>query len=180
MAIATFAHKTFSVSRDKIYTLQGITSSCSLNIEEQEVEGSKPSTYIKNAALKQLSFNLELRQQTNVDVEYEKNDWMTLCESATPYMLLIGGRPFCSNKMLLTSVSEQEAELDGSGRYIKSKLQLEFKEFERWGAKKEEAGTKAGDKKGKKRKNKNKDEAEALGPEDEAKLNSLDSEIFGG
>lgn len=174
MAIASFAHKTFSVSREKIYTIQGITSEASLNIEEQEVEGSKPSTYIKNPSLKSFSCILELLKQKNVDVEYEKNEWMELCEAGVAYLLLIGGKPFCKNKMLLTNVSEQESQLNKDGEYLKTKLQLQFKEFERSGSKKED------DKKGKKRKNANAKESVALGPEDEAKLNNLDGEIFGG
>lgn len=180
MAIITFANKSCSVSRNRIYPMSELSYSNSLNIEEQEVEGSKPSTYIKNVALKEYSFTISLYKQKSVNVETEIKEWMALCEGKTPHMLIIGGKPACINKMLLTSISVQETDLDRNGYYLRAKLQLQFKEFVRWGSKKEESGTSSESKKSKKRKNSNASGAVALGADDEKKVSSLENEIFGG
>lgn len=172
MAIGSFANKIFSVSRDRLYPISEYNSSCSLNVEEQEVEGSKPSSYIKNENLEEFKFSIALYNQRSVDVQEEIQEWKDICKAAQPYMLIIGGKPVCNNKVLLMHVEEQETSLNGDGKYFKAKLQLQFKEFVRNGYKQDE-------KEKKKRKNKNAKEANALGPQDEAKLTTLDNEIFG-
>lgn len=172
MAIGSFANKVFSVSRDRLYSIGDYNSSCSLNVEEQEVEGSKPSSYIKNENLEEFKFSITLYNQRSVNVKQEIQEWKDICKAAQPYMLVIGGKPVCNNKVLLMHVEEQETNLNGDGKYFKAKLQLQFKEFVRNGYKKEE-------KENKKRSNKNAKEAKALGPQDEGRLNKLDNEIFG-
>ncbi len=105
MSIGSFNSKTFEVTQDKIYTFDDYTRDISLNIEDQEVDGSKPSTYIKGITLEQVSFNVKLIQSNSIDVKTEIDDWKNICEDGVPYMLFIGDKPVSNNKFLLTSVS---------------------------------------------------------------------------
>lgn len=143
MAIASFGNKTFSVSNNRIYTFEEFSRTGTLNIEEQEVEGQKPSTYIKGSALDEISFKVTLFRQKGLDVRSEIDSWMAIKDSKVPYMLILGNKPVTTNKFLLTSVSESEASFDRNGNYLRVVIQLQFKEFVRAGAKKQENDTEA-------------------------------------
>lgn len=136
MAIASFASKTFSVSSNRIYTFNSFTRSGSLNVEEQEVEGQKPSTYIKGSSLEEMSFTISLIGQECINIGDELNSWMAIKDAKTPYVFILGNKLVGKNKFLLTNVSLSEAEINGEGEYIKANIQLQFKEFARYGSKK--------------------------------------------
>ncbi len=136
MSIASFAGKAFEASRNKIYTFDGLTASFGLITEEQDVEGKKPSTYIKGKNLESISFDVKLIQSKTVNVEKEINAWRRICNAAIPYMLFTGGKPVINNKFLLISVNLEETLYSAKGKLVKAVLKLEFKEYVRRGVKK--------------------------------------------
>lgn len=180
MAIASFGNQIFQVSSRKIYTLNDLTLSGDLNIEDQEVEGTKPSTYIKGINLQEASFYIDLKSSFNVNVSAEIQKWCNIRDSKNPYMLIVGGKPWCRNRMLLTSISVDNIIQAPNGIIVAAKITLNFKEFVRWGKKKEDSKN---GKKEKKRKNKNKDKSKAKGVKmnksQEAKVASLEKSVFG-
>lgn len=181
MAIASYANKEFNVSSNKIYTFDEFSRSSSLNVEEQEVEGEKPSSYIKGSALEEISFKIPFIAQSTVNITKEIDEWIGIKDAKVPYYLILGNKPVGSNKYLLTSVAESETVFDNNGNRIRSTVQLQFKEFVRYGYKKEE-GESTEEKSSKKRQNKNASKAVEDGPvsDNDSSLNALDKEIFGG
>lgn len=190
MIVGSFAGKNFEVSFNKVYTIDGLTYSTNLNIEEQEVEGDKPSTYIKGMGLSEAKFSIKLLKQRSLNVQNDIKDWENIKNARIPYMLIIGGSPICYNKMLLTNVSVDSVVHDAYGEIIRANLSLEFKEFVRWGAKKDNTsggkgrgrgGAKTSSKKGKKgKKRKNSNAKTAMTSSQEAQVAALETEIFGG
>lgn len=138
MSLASFAGKAFEVSRNRIYTFDSLSGSFGLITEEQDVEGNKPSTYIKGKNLESVSFSVGLRQSKTVNVENEINSWRKICNAATPYMLFIGGKPVINNKFLLVSVNIDDTLYSVRGKLIKAVLNLEFKEYVRRGVKRDD------------------------------------------
>jgi len=126
-------------------------------MEEQEVEGQKPSTYIKGSQLNEVNFTIPLIAQASINIENEIDRWIKIKEAATPYMLLLANKPVSQNKFLLVSVSVQETVFNVTGDYQRANIQLQFKEFARYGKKEEE------DSSDKKRDNANADKAKASG-----------------
>lgn len=175
MPIASFGSKVFTASRNKIYTFDGLTRSGSLNIEEQEVEGQKPSTYIKGSTLEDVSLSVKMFRNLGVNIENEIDSWMDIKDTAKPYILMMGNAPIGKNKFLLTDVSVQDNAINGQGKYIKATIQLQFKEFVRYG-KNKDTETSSESKTTKKRTNPNASSSIANG----AKLDALELEIFGG
>lgn len=178
MALGSFNNKFFEVSQNKIYTFDEFTRDISLNVEEQEVEGSKPSTFIKGTTLEPVSFNVKLRQSSSIDVETEINDWKNICEAGIPYMLFIGDNPVSNNRFLLTGVSLSDNNYI-SGKLIKSTIKLTFKEYVREGVKKEE-GTSSAKKTSASTKKNSSSSNNDMSEEDSAKIDALESQIFGG
>lgn len=184
-----FANKTFTVSQKKIYTFFGYTNNFSLNIEEQEVDGSKPSTYIKGKALEDPSFNIKLRISEGVNVQKEVDDWRNICNSCSPHMLFIGNKAVSNNKYLLTAVSLSDTEYLKSGVLAQCTLKLDFKEYVRKGVKKEE-GTSSSTKKktstakkksSKKSASKNKSSGSyTMSKSQESKVAALEKSVYGG
>lgn len=180
MALGGFADKIFEVSMQKIYTFDEFSNEIGLNVEEQEVDGDKPSTYIKGMNLENPSIALDLRQSTNLDVETEINDWRKLCNDSTPYMLFIGNNPVSVNKYLLTGVSVSDSTIISSGKIVRCKLKLSFKEYVRAGVKKEE-GTSSSSKKSASSSSKKKSSSETseMSDEDASKTSELEEWIGG-
>ncbi|AWK52205.1 hypothetical protein DIC82_14890 [Clostridium beijerinckii] len=179
MSLGSFSNKFFEVSQNKIYTFDEFTRDISLNVEDQEVEGSKPSTYIKGINLEPVSINVKLRQSNTIDVETEINDWKIICEAGIPYMLFLGDKPVSSNQFLLTGVSLTDNNYVSPGKLVKSTMKLTFKEYVRAGVKKEE-GTSSTTKKAKTSNKKSSSSTSEMSDEDSAKVDDLESEIFGG
>lgn len=193
--IGSFANKTFSVSSNHMYTIDEISFNSELKFDEQEVDGSKPSTYIKGAGLDKVGFNLTLKKQKNVNVKNEIDEWIKIKNAKTPYMLILGNRNVTGNKFLLTNVDTTELILGPSGDYLKAKLQLQFLEYIRAGKKEDKEGKESGSnssskskktsetskesKKKKKRKNKNAKEASKPSSADNAKVSALEKELYG-
>ncbi len=176
MALGSFSSKFFEVSQNKIYTFDEYTRDIAINVEDQEVDGDKPSTYIKGTNLEQVSFNVKLVQSSSIDVETEINDWKSICEGKEPYMLFIGNNPVSSNKYLLTGVSLSDNTYIPSGKLVKSTMKLTFKEYVRAGVKKEE-GTSSTSKKSAKKSSSS--SSEPMSEEDDAKVTELENSIFG-
>lgn len=126
--IASFGDKQFEVSTNKILTPSNITFSESLNIEEQERSGDKPTIYIKG--LGALSLSLDVRLDARwVDVQQEIVYWLVKMRSAEPEILTLGTRSWGAGKSLLKSISVSELVILGDGTYASAMLALEFVEY---------------------------------------------------
>jgi phage protein U len=182
MAIATFGSKVFTASHNKVYTFNDFTRSGGLNIEEQDVNGKKPSTYIKGIGLEDISFNVQLIEQKKLSVKGEIDSWFKIKDDKKPYLLIIGGKAVNKNKYLLVNVTVQDSSFSTAGKCIKATLQLQFKEYVRAGKNTSSSSgssssknkSKSSSKSSKKRSNKNASNAVAKG-----KMNKLEKEIFG-
>ncbi|MEG0371745.1 MAG: phage tail protein [Clostridium sp.] len=186
--IGSFGAKTFSSSLNKIYTFDDMTENASLNIEEQDVEGQKPSSYIKGPALSDCSLTITLLRQKQVNVVNEINSWKSILSGAKPYPLVIGGKALSRYKYLIASISTSDIKLGPNGEYLFAKVQIQFKEFVRNGKNKDDknpgkpSGTKKEDKKTKKRKNPNVKKANSNGAKsskgDNTRVQVLEKELF--
>lgn len=182
MSLGSFSSKTFEVSQNKIYTFDEYSREIALNVEDQEVDGDKPSTYIKGTNLEQISLNIKLIQSSSINVETEINDWKSICEAATPYMLFIGNNPVSNNKYLLTGVSLSDNNYSIKGDQVKSTLKLTFKEYVRAGVKKEEGTSSEAKKAASKKtsqKKKSSSSADSMSDEENARVTALEDSVFG-
>jgi phage baseplate assembly protein W len=137
LPIASFSGKVFEVSSNKIYNFEGYTRSYSLDVEEQEQEGAKSSSYIKGESLETISFNI-LMDARFVDVDAEISSWIEICKSKKQDFFILGGKPVSSNKFLLKSISESDPVIDNNGKKLRVKLAIQLQEFVRYGKKKKD------------------------------------------
>lgn len=177
MSLGGFAGKLFEVSSNKIYTFFDDTNDLSLNVEDQEVDGDKPSTYIKGKNLEDVSFNIDLKQSKNIDVETEVKEWREIYELMSPCMLFLGNNPVSENKFLLRQMNVSNKLYSSSGWLIKATLKLTFKEYVRAGVKKEEGTSKSTKKKSTKKKVSS--GQTEMTSEESARVEELENQIFG-
>ncbi|MDU4598230.1 MAG: phage tail protein [Clostridium sporogenes] len=135
MAIAVWGPMVFSVSLNRIYPFNDFSLSSSIDIEEQEREGYKQSTYIKGLNLDEVSFSIPLIKQRRVNIRNEYIHWINTQNRRVPYMLIINNKPVTSSKFLLTSVKLSNTIFDKKGDYIRANIEVTFKEFVRKGKK---------------------------------------------
>lgn len=136
----------FEVSSSRVYTFDGFGRKSSILVDEQELDGKKPSTYIKGEALEEISITVKLKSDLGIDVKSEIDKFKTALYNKNPQTFIIGNQPLSQNKWLLLSVNESETILDNGGNYISAILALSFKEYVRGGSKKAEktGGTSSG------------------------------------
>lgn len=193
--IGSFANKVFKVSSNYLYTFDEFTMNGELKIDDQEVDGSKPSTYIKGSGLDKVSFNLMLIKQKSIDVRTEIKDWFKIKDDKTPHNLIIGNSNLSSYKFLLTNVDVSDVKIGAGGEFLKAKVQLQFSEYVRAGKKddkssespgkstsnksKSNAGTSKSSKSTKKRKNSNASKSTSSSSKSNSKLDALEKELYG-
>lgn len=138
MSIAVFGTKTFSVSSSKVITFDDLSLSGELQVDTQEVDKQKPSTYIKGPGLEKISFIVSLKASLGVDVRAEIDSWRAIRDAGIPQVFSIGGKPISKNKWLLISAEVSEASINAAGQFVSAKLNLSFEEFVRFGKKEDQ------------------------------------------
>lgn len=137
MSLGGFGDKLFEVSDKRIHTFNNFSNTMALKVEEQEVDNQKPSIYKAGIENEKPSFDIYLKQSSNLDVQTEFDDWKKILYDGEPHMLFIGDVPISENKFLLQQISPSEFMYDPYGKLIKVKLTLNFIEYPRAGVKKE-------------------------------------------
>lgn len=134
MSIAVFKNKTFQVSSNGVYTLNGLTWGGEIQAEAQDKLNSKPSTYIKGNGLKHMSFEIPLKTNLGMNVRNEMEDWEAIRDSLQSSIFMLGVKPLGSNKWLLKSVDISDTIINNKGILIQGTLRLDFEEFVRPGS----------------------------------------------
>jgi hypothetical protein len=134
LIIATFGSKVFEVSNNRINTINDLSLSYGLEVENQDQDGNKPSTYIKGYKLMEFSFKVKL-DSIFVDVNKELADWQFICNQKIPYYFILGGNSLSVNKFLLVDVGVSDTVIDGFGTIIKCSIDLKLQEYVRPGYK---------------------------------------------
>ena len=133
MAIATFDKKTFNVSSNKILTFDKLSYGESLAVEQQEVTGQKPSTYIKGVSLMTIPLTVELKSSLGVDVQAEIDDWLNMLRAQTKNYFFLGNKPVSRNKFLLTRVDVDGKTILNNSKVQSATLSIELQEYVRGG-----------------------------------------------
>lgn len=135
MQIAVFKNKVFQVDTSKIYTFKDFTYSSVLNTEHQDVDGKKPSTYVKGPGLDNFGIVITLETSNGVNPRQEWEEWQQILAQSLPDTFILGGKPIGENKWLLKSVSPSDVRADNTGNITGLTLSLEFEEYVRPGQK---------------------------------------------
>jgi len=134
MPIAVFGTKVFEITDSKIYTMDALQYSTTLETEKQDAEGKKPSTYNKGPGLNTLSFTLKLDVTHGVNPRSEMESWEQIKDAAVAYPFILGKSPLGWNKWLLTDIQALNSVIDNLGNILKVELQLKFDEYVRPGS----------------------------------------------
>ncbi|MBP1926841.1 hypothetical protein J2Z76_002711 [Sedimentibacter acidaminivorans] len=155
MKLCEFGGKIFTVSSNRIYTFDNLERSSELSIEEQELEGNKPSTYIKGPGLDKINFTIHFSSSSKLNIRDEIESWIRLKDNCKPHYIIIGEKIYGGNKYLLTNVSITEQEILYSGDISKANVKLDFVEYVRPGNKEVATSTSNESKAAEKRENEN-------------------------
>lgn len=126
MVTAKFGSKQFKVTSKMICTPNDFATSESIDIEETERSGKKPSTKVKGIKLQTASFSVLLDARF-VNVATEIQWWKNTLRAKSPKDLYFGN--YKIGKFYLTQVDVAEANINKNGTYTKAKLSLSFTEY---------------------------------------------------
>lgn len=125
MITAQFGSKKFEVSPNKIYTPDGISISESIDIEETERSGKKPSTSVKGIKLQSLSFEVKLDARF-VSIPSELRWWKSTLLAKQSYDFTLGN--YKIGRFYLTQYDVKDIIENRNGEYTKATLSLSFTE----------------------------------------------------
>lgn len=126
MVTAKFGSKQFKVTPKMIYTPSDFATSESIDIEETERSGKKPSVKVKGIKLQTASFAVLLDARF-VNVASEIQWWKNTLRAKSPKDLYLGN--YKIGKFYLTQYDISDIQINKSGVYTKAKLSLSFTEY---------------------------------------------------
>lgn len=133
--VISFAGKALGIDSKKIQMPEGVSFEAGLDKETQDSNSTKPLTWRKGTKLETVSFEVKLAAENGVIPRMEFEEWREIMNKAEPQQLIIGGRPYITNKMLLSEVTASEIEQMGDGKIMKLILKLSFEEYVQEGKK---------------------------------------------
>lgn len=125
--MAKWGPKGFIVSDRKIAVLQGLTTSLSLKTDsENDTSGTQP-TNTRGRELRPINFSVAYMAAAGVDPRGQLEEWESLLGESYP--LVIGGRRFGAEKMMLTKVEASDIVLSNSGKFISVTVAISLEEY---------------------------------------------------
>jgi len=127
VVIASWKNKKWEVSPNKIYNLEGFSTSFKLKFDQNQDKEGSPATNVRGRELVPLSFDVTLSDVVGINVRAEIESWAALIGEAAPFYL--GGKRFGPELMQLQSVDVSDVIIDDLGRIRSAKLRLNFEEY---------------------------------------------------
>lgn len=125
MVSAKFGSKQFKVESKILHTPKDISISESIELEETEVSGKKPTVKVKSIKLQTLSFKVKLDSRF-VDVTAELRWWKNKLLAKSSDFFYLGS--YKVGKFFLTQYDITDFTLNKSGDYKTAELSLSFSE----------------------------------------------------
>lgn len=125
MVTAQFGSKQFKVTGKMIYTPSDTSISESIDIEETERSGKKPSTKVKGIKLQSLSYTVMLDARF-VTIATELRWWKNTLLSKASKDFYLGN--YKIGRFYLNQYDVSDIVLNKNGEYVKAKLNLSFTE----------------------------------------------------
>ena len=124
---ARWGPKGFIVSTNKVVTLGDLSTSLTLKKDsENDTSGTQP-TNTRGRELRPITFKVDYIAAAGVDPRDQIKQWEA--ELGNAYPLLIGGKRFGAEKMMLTSVSTSDVQLTNNGRFASATVSITLEEY---------------------------------------------------
>lgn len=136
MIVGKFGIKTFEVSEKRLVTFNGISVNLGIEFENQNVENSKPSTWVKGKKLKSVMIPITLDHRF-CNIKDEMTYWETAMDKVSGGNLSIGA--WTIGYFIITDIKYPSYKLGNNGRYLKVEAEITLQEFVSKGYNKDKA-----------------------------------------
>lgn len=125
--LARWGPKGFLISSNKIVTLNNLTTSLELKKDNgNDTSGTEP-TNTRGRELRPISFSVPYFAAAGVDPRDQISQWEA--ELGNAYPLLIEGKVFGAEKMMLTKVSTSDIKLSNTGKFLSATISITLEEY---------------------------------------------------
>ena len=125
--MARWGPKGFLISPDKIVPLVGLSTSLTLKADsENDTSGTQPIN-TRGRELRPITFSVPYYAAVGVDPRDQIRQWEA--ELGKAYPLLIEGKKFGEDKMMLTKVDTSDIQLSNTGRFISCNISITLEEY---------------------------------------------------
>lgn len=125
---ARWGPKGFIASPGKTATLDKLTSSVAVKIENSDSSKGAPATTIVTKEPQKINLTTTYLRAAGVDPLAQHDEWTALVGKIST--LYIGEKKFGAQKMLLKSVSISDELMTATGVFLKISLSLEFEQYD--------------------------------------------------
>ena len=126
--IGSFGGITFEVSTKKVLTFSNLSRSGEARWTEHEVKGKPISEFI-GPGQESASFSLTLSRSFGVDPTASLDKLRSFRDSGKTGAFIIGSKSISKNYWYIQSLNEGEHQIDGKGRIISIKVDVNIKEY---------------------------------------------------
>lgn len=126
--IGSFGGITFEVSTKKVLTFNNLSRSGEARWTEHDVKG-KPISEFVGPGQESASFSLTLSRSLGVDPTASLDKLRSFRDSGKTGAFIIGSKSISKNYWYIQSLNEGEHQIDGKGRIISIKVDVNIKEY---------------------------------------------------
>lgn len=119
----------FNVSSRRIFTFDNYSRSTASKVASHEIMGSKPKLEVIGNESDEITFDILIRKQQNVNPQKKYEELRQMCESGKVFPLILGGKPVSNNHWLLTNVGKSVNFFGKRGEVISMSVSVTLKEY---------------------------------------------------
>lgn len=124
--LAKWGPKGFLVSPNKVVPFDGFSTSFELKKDSKNDTSGTAPTNTRGLELVKMSFETTYLIAAGVDPRAQIEEWKSLIGNSYP--LILGGKKFGPDKMMLSSVSASDFLFSNTGKMLRAKVALSFQE----------------------------------------------------
>ena len=127
--IGSLGEVAFEVSDSSIMTISNMSRSYAAKYAEHEIIGNKSILELTGAALRTISFDIQLHAEWGHNPKEEIKRLVEYCENGTVLTFILGNGPIGDNKWIIESISETDEMFVGNGEVLYAKATINLKEY---------------------------------------------------
>ncbi len=129
MDIGNLGDIIFSVSSNRVNTLNSLKQSGSANFSEHKRHNTAPALEYTGRGLKEVSFQMTLSEQLGVDVQQEIEKIIDYTEKGKVLNFVLGKKTYGSGKWVITKYTVTQKYFDKMGDVIHAEISITLKEY---------------------------------------------------
>lgn len=127
--IGTLGSVVFESSLAKLRTISNYSRDGAARLATHDIIGKKPVVEFLGPGLEHISFTMQFNSFNGIDPEEETEKLRGMRDAGEANQLIINNKPVTDNKWLIESIAEKVIATDGTGKIVRSDIDIKLVEY---------------------------------------------------